>query len=124
MRRGFTAFLLMVCMFWQALAHAGIAVVIADHEEQDHAVMHFAGEAHHHDHHDDDGDDGNGVHQDRSQASAQHLVSDAAVFAPVLTGDFALKLPQLHPGAPVLTAATPPPPPFLDGPERPPKSLS
>jgi hypothetical protein len=124
MRRGFTAVLLMFCMCWQALAHAGIAVVIADHEEQGHAVMHFAGEAHHHDQHGHDGADDDGIHQDHSQASAQHLVSDAAVFAPVLTGDFDLQLPRLQPAAPVPTAAAPPPPPFLAGPERPPKSLS
>jgi hypothetical protein len=120
MRRGLTTFILMLCMCWQALAHAGIAVVIADHEEQEHALMHFGAEGHHHD---DDGD-ADGVHEDHSVASAQHLVSDSGLYAPMLMSCVDLRLPQLPPEMPVPTVATPPPPPCLAGPERPPKSQS
>jgi hypothetical protein len=120
MRRGLTTFILMLCMCWQALAHAGIAVVLADHEEQEHALMHFEAQGHHHD---DDGD-ANGVHEDQSLASAQHLASDCGVYAPVLMTWVDLRLPQLPPAMPAQIAAAPPPPPCLAGPERPPKSLS
>lgn len=121
MRRGVTTFILMFCMFWQALAHAGIAVVMADHDEQDHALMHFGGQGHHHDDH---GDDADGTHEDNSLASAQHLASDGGVNAPVLMTTLDLRLPQLPPEMPALAAATPPPPPILAGPERPPIALS
>jgi hypothetical protein len=120
MRRGLTTFILMLCMCWQALAHAGIAVVMADHEEQEHALMHFEAQGHHHD---DDGD-ANGVHEDHSLASAQHLASDCGVHAPVLMTWVDLRLPQLPPAMPAQIAVAPPPPPCLAGPERPPKTLS
>lgn len=122
MRRGLTTFILILCMCWQALAHAGIAVVMADAGEHEHAVMHFEGEAHHHDNHDDG--DADGVHADHSLASAQHLANDASLFAPVLLGVIDLSLPQLPPEMPAQATPTPLPPPFLAGPERPPKNPS
>jgi hypothetical protein len=122
MRRGLTTFLLMLCMCWQALAHAGIAVVMAGQEEQQHALMHFEGQGHHHD--DDGGGDASGVHEDQSLASAHHLASDCGLHSPVLMTRVDLHLPQLPPAMPVQTAATPPPPPCLAGPERPPKAQS
>jgi len=125
MRRGFTSFILMLCMCWQGLAHAGLAVVMADEQEHSHALMHFEGQAHHHDHddHHDDGD-ASGVHEDDSLASAQHLASDCGVYAPMLLGCVDLRLPRLPPEPPVPAVATPPPPPCLAGPERPPKTQS
>lgn len=123
MFRRLTTFILMLCMCWQALAHAGIAVVVAGHEEQEHARMHFEGQAHHHDDHDDHAG-ADGVHEDHSVASAQHLVSDSGLYAPMLMSCVDLRLPPLPPEMPVPTVATPPPPPCLAGPERPPKSLS
>jgi hypothetical protein len=120
MRRGLTTFILLLCMCWQALAHAGIAVLMADKDDHEHALMHFEGEGHHHD---DDGE-ADGVREDRSLASAQHLASDCGVHAPALMTLVDLRLPQLPPAMPVQTAATPPPPPCLAGLERPPKTLS
>jgi hypothetical protein len=120
MRRGFTTFILMLCMCWQALAHAGIAVVLAEPEEHGHALMHFEGQGHHH----DDGADASVLHEDGSLASAQHLAADGGAHAPVLMTWADLRLPQLPPALPALTAAAPPPPPCLAGPERPPKTLS
>lgn len=112
----------MLCMCWQSLAHAGIAVVMADAREHPHAVMHFEGEAHHHDsHHDDDGD---GVHEDFSLASAQHLASDASSCAPALLGVVNLTLPQLPPDMPAQATTPAARSPFLAAPERPPKSQS
>ncbi len=120
MRRSLTTFILMLCMCWQALAHADIAVVMADQEEQPHALMHAQGQDHHHDDH----GDANGIHEDQSPESAQHLVSDAGIHAPVLMSCVDLSLPQLPPEMPVPTAETPSPPPCLAVPERPPKTLS
>lgn len=120
MRRGLTNFILMLCMCWQALAHAGIAAVMADDEEQGHALMHFEGQGHHH----DEVSAADGVHEDQSLTSAQHLASDCGVHAPVLMSCMNLSLLQLPPAMLVQTAATPPPPPCLAGPERPPKAQS
>ncbi|KQV50405.1 hypothetical protein ASC95_13595 [Pelomonas sp. Root1217] len=120
MRRGLTTILLMLCMCWQALAHAGIAVGMAGQEEQQHALMHFEGQAHHHDDH----GDASGVHEDQSLASAHHLASDCGLHSPVLMTRVDLHLPQLPPAMPVQTAATPLRPPCLAGPERPPKAQS
>lgn len=120
MRRGITTFLLMLCMCWQALAHAGAAVVLADPSEHEHAGLHFEGQGHHHD---DDGDD-NDVHEDQSLASAQHLASDCGVYAPVLLTSVDLRLPELPPAMPTAVAVVPPPSPFIDGLDRPPQVQS
>ena len=116
MCRRLTTFLLMLSMCWQALAYAGSAVVLADADEVAHASMHFEGEAHHHDDHDD-----GGIHQDDSQASAQHLMDEACVFAPALIRVQHLSLRSLQPDMPSAVIAKAAPPPFLDGLERPPR---
>lgn len=116
MRHWSATFLLMLCMCWQALAYAGSAVVLAGAEELAHASLHFEGSAHHHDHH-DDGE----IHQDDSQASAQHLMDEACVFAPALIPVQHLSLPAVQPDMPVAVIATAAPPPFLGGLERPPR---
>jgi hypothetical protein len=119
MCRRLTIFFMMLCMCWQALAFAGSAVVLADADELAHAVMHFEGEAHHHDDH--ASLDEAGIHQDDSPASTQHLMDEACVFAPALIPVVHLPLPALQPDLPVATIATAAPPPFLDGLERPPR---
>lgn len=120
MRRGVITFFLMLCMCLNALASTAAALLASDGAEQDHAVMHLEGQAHHHDDH----DDGDGPHEDQSVASAQHIAGDGAVHAPVLMTHVDLSLPPLPPEMPVLATATHPPPPFLAGPERPPRDLS
>lgn len=110
-------------MCWQSLAHAGITVVMADAHEHQHALMHFKGEAHHHDTHHDD-DDVDGVHEDSSLASAQHLASDASSYAPALLGVVNLTLPQLLPDMPAQAPTPAAISPFLAAPERPPKPQS
>jgi hypothetical protein len=122
MARALTTFILMLCMCWQALAHAGMTVVMADARDHTHAVMHFEGEAHHHDSHHDEGD--GDVHEDQSLASAQHMASDASSCAPALLGVVNLVLPHLLPDMPAQETPSALPPPYLAGPERPPKALS
>lgn len=126
MRRGFTVVLLMLCLCWQALAHAGMAVVTAGHGERSHALLHFQGQSHHHDgpgvhgEHDD-----GGVHDDQSPSSTQHLTADACVHAPALPSDAVTSVLQPAPRvAPATAVANRPPSPFLAVPQRPPQDLS
>jgi hypothetical protein len=119
MRRHWTAFVLITCLFWQSFAHAGAQVWMSEGEDVVHAVMHFVGEGHHHDDHD------GGFHQDDSPASNQHAMADACVFAPTLpvtTGQQVLL--ATAPDVPAIEQLTPPIQPFLQGLERPPKSIN
>jgi hypothetical protein len=118
MRRRLTNFLLMLCMCWQSLAYAGVEVLVAEGQELVHAMLHFEGEAHHHDGHDGD------FHQDESPASVKHAMTDACVFAPALLADVALPCLTIYSAAPAGIHVCAPPPPFLSGPERPPKALT
>lgn len=119
MRRRLVPFLLMLCLCWQSLAYAGMAVLLAQGQERAHAQLHFEGQAHHHDDH------GGAFHQDESPASTQHGLTDASVYAPVL--------PTVVTPPPLATGSASPPadahvaePPrlYLSGPERPPKTQS
>lgn len=127
MRRGFTIVLLMFCLCWQALAHAGMAVVTAGHGERSHALLHFQGQSHHHDapgEH-DHGDGVDGIHDDQSPSSAKHMAADACMHAPALLGDASPCL--LQPAPRVMPAPAAPsrtPSPFLPVPQRPPQALS
>lgn len=118
MARRFVAFLLTLCMCWQSLAYAGADVLVAEGQELVHAMLHFEGEAHHHDGHDGD------FHQDESPDSVQHAMNDACVFAPALLTDAVLPLLTVCSDPPVDTATTEPPLLVLSGPERPPKALT
>jgi hypothetical protein len=110
---------LLVCLFWQAWAHAGGTVMLAADRDVAHAVLHFEGEAHHHHH---DGDEG-GLHQDDSTTSMSHIVADSGTFAPALWADAST------PSFPVPGIVRhglcihPLPGPDLQGLERPPKTL-
>ena len=118
MNRRLTSFLLMFCLFWQAMSCAGAAVLMASGNEKVHATLHFEGAAHHHDEQ-DHGD----LQLDDSQASAQHLIDDACVHAPALLPVTPLLLPGLSLDAPVTRLASEMPRPFLPGLERPPRSI-
>jgi hypothetical protein len=118
MRRRLTTFLLMLCMCWQSLAYAGVEVLVAEGQELVHAMLHFEGEAHHHEGHDGE------FHQDESPASVKHAMTDACVFAPALLADAVLPLLTICSAAPADTHVSEPPLPFLSGPERPPKALT
>lgn len=105
-------------MCWQSLAYAGAEVLGAEGEELAHALLHFEGEAHHHDGHDGD------FHQDESPDSVRHAMNDACVFAPALLTAAVLPLLTICSDPPADAEATEPPLPVLSGPERPPKALT
>lgn len=108
----------MLCMCWQSLAYAGVGVSVAETREVEHAMLHFEGGAHHHDEHDGD------FHQDDSPASVQHAMTDACVFAPALPGSVAVLFLSAPSDSPATALSPEPRPPFLSGPERPPKTLT
>lgn len=116
MRRRLIAFLLLLCMSWQALACAGGTVAVAAEQELAHALLHFEGTGHHHDGHDGD------VHLDDSAASLSHATTDACLMAPGLLSATRLPLLSLDGAAPAGPIAAEPPLPFLRGPERPPRA--
>ena len=118
MSRRFVHLFLMLCMCWQSLAFAGVGVLVVDAHEVEHEMLHFEGEAHHHDEHDGD------FHQDDSPASVKHAMTDACVFAPVLPGSVAALVLSAPADLPSAALSSEPPLPFLSGPERPPKTLT
>jgi hypothetical protein len=69
---------LILCMSWQSLAFAGFDALVAHANEEQHALLHFQGVAHHHDDHAED------FHEDDSVASTLHALSDASQFSPAL----------------------------------------
>ena len=69
---------LILCMGWQSLAFAGFDALVAHANEEQHALLHFQGVAHHHDEHAED------FHEDNSMASTVHALSDASQFSPAL----------------------------------------
>ena len=69
---------LIICMGWQSLAFAGVGALVAHANEEQHALLHFQGVAHHHDDHAED------FHEDDSTASTLHALSDASQFSPAL----------------------------------------
>lgn len=105
-------------MCWQSLAHAGLGVLLSEGVQKVHAVLHFEGIAHHHDDH------GDGFHKDGSEASQQHAMNDACLFAPALLTETAVPILCLKSVSPAVIELTEPPSPFLSGPDRPPQSLS
>lgn len=119
MFRRLVAIVLTLCMGWQSLAFAGAGVVLADADEQAHELLHFERAAHHH--HDDHDDHDHGVHQDDSDASVTHVVSDAGLFSPALMSLPVLAFLQPRPERPEAAALPAHPLPFLDGLERPPR---
>jgi hypothetical protein len=120
LRRRLPAFLLLLSLFWQALACASTGAILGNEAEQKHALMHMTGEAHHHDQHEGHGD-AEGIHVDDSQASTQHMMDDACAHAPALLTFTELPVPLLRPEPPAQAALHRAVTPFLDGLERPPR---
>ena len=116
MRRGLVLLLLLTSLFWQTLTVAGQRVAFAQGEDLSHALLHWQDSAHHHPDdgfHPDDGDDG-----------VQHVTLDDALQTAAL-------LPWLppcaDPGGPAVLVSLQQqgqPPPFLEGPTRPPRALA
>lgn len=78
MQRLHTSILLVFCLCWQALAHAGYSIGVEQKNGLEHAGLHFFAKAHHHAGHD------GGAHQDDSSDSLKHLSEDGVLFSPAL----------------------------------------
>jgi hypothetical protein len=113
MRRPLATFLLLLCLFWQAIAVAGQVPAFASQEEIAHAALHLQEAAHHH--HDD-----GSVTVDDSDDSKSHVVADGlagvalvSFVTEAMTADWTSTPPTLdevrHTN------------PALEGPRRPPK---
>jgi len=117
MLRRFAMLVTLVLAFWQVGVIAGQPIGLSQSEESAHALMHWAGEPHHH----HDGD----VAEDDSDESVQHLTSDGFAGGSALwPAGFALSTPTLFPIRTVVRDESPRPGPSLDGPMRPPRLTS
>lgn len=94
-------------------------MLVADDHEVGHALLHFEGNAHHHEGHDDDQDDP--IHEDASLASLMHIVVDDGVFSPAMLFTSSFTTLKLDPTRPTVISDLGYPSPFLDGLERPPR---
>lgn len=114
MSRRLTPWIVLFALLWHAVAGAASAWV-STLQQDDHAALHWVDTAHHHDEH-------GAVHQDDSQASAQHLVADGCLHSSCLLPTDAGTLP-LGSSQPLPEAvAVHLPSPDLDSPRRPPRS--
>jgi len=115
--RRLTLSLAVFALLWQALPLARMGVAPQQLAQVAHETLHWIGVAHHH--------HGDGSHHfDRSTDSAQHLVADHFNPSATPAGD---SPPALYPeprSAPPGAHARGVPPPFLDGPIRPPRTLA
>ena len=114
MRNFFLIAVLLVSMLFQSVASAHQRVKVHAGSDLAHAMMHWDGEAHHHD------EDGS-LHQDDSDASLDHLNAEAATSLPGLTSADLFALPPVAPVAAIACMTSPPPSPTLEAPRRPPR---
>lgn len=118
MPRWFMAFVLALVVPCYGLAAAGQLLIMAKHDGS-HALAHMAGEGHHH--HDD-----GSLHVDDSDESVQHLHADDCIHSPaLLTATIAFEpFPAAVATVPDGWGTSLAPPPFLEGPRRPPRFLA
>ena len=109
---------LILCMGWQSLAFAGFDALLAHANEEQHALLHFQGVAHHHDDHAED------FHEDDSVASTLHALPDASQFSPALPSPQACCPGLTGADQPSLERALPRGQLHPDGLERPPKPMA
>lgn len=115
MPRWLAALLLVVLLPWQSLAWAADATRTGPQQEESHVVAHWLGEAHHHD------DDG-GFHEEDSDEASRHLHADSCLnCASVLPAPLTWTPGTLSSSGPPEFGSTLAPPPFLEGPHRPPR---
>lgn len=119
MKRQLTTLFLVLCMCWQGLGCAGVGPVLADAGHLAHAVMHCEGFAH-----PQDAPKNGGIHQNDLQDSVNHLMEECCSLAQGLTSIIPLWLPTLKLDLPVASLTSAALPPFIDGPERPPRLAS
>lgn len=117
MLRRFCAAILLFVIFCQpfAMASQGVGVCHAGAEDLAHAMLHWEGTPHHHP------DSSGAYHQDDSEESVQHVLSDMGANAPALLHTELVPLLSERPPSPAATSDFAGPPLYLDGPRRPPR---
>lgn len=114
MARKVLSFLLILSLFWQSAAIAGV-YALTEIEETGHVVLHWQDSEHHH--HDD-----GALHADDSGGPVQHMHADSASNSPgLLTAGWGT-LPALRSGGPAILAEPPFPSAFPQGLLRPPRT--
>lgn len=108
--------LMVIGMFWQALAVAGQGGLSHAAEDLTHAVLHWSDTGHHH--HDD-----GSYHEDDSAESTQHVALDGALSIPALWPTLDWPTFAAYRDAPPVTTSAALPPPFVDPFRRPPRPL-
>lgn len=104
--------LLIPCYGFAALGKSAALVL----DDTGHALAHYVDEAHHH--HDD-----GAMHSDGSDESVAHLHADDGVSSPILVVEYrVLTFSAPADATPKRVSASATPPPFLEGPIRPPRS--
>lgn len=116
MVRKVLSFLLILSLFWQSAAIAGVNA-ITDIKESGHVVLHWQDSDHHH--HDD-----GALHADDSDGSVQHMHGDGASNSPGMLSAGWGKVPTLRSSGPAVLAELPLPSPFLQGLLRPPRTIA
>lgn len=107
--------LLILSLFWQSAAIAGVNA-ITNIKESGHVVLHWQDSGHHH--HDD-----GALHAD-SDGSVQHMHADGASNSPGLWSAGWGKVPTLRSSGPAVLAERPFPSPFQQGLLRPPRTIA
>jgi hypothetical protein len=116
MVRKVLSLLLILSLFWQSVAGAGV-YAMTEIEESGHVVLHWQDSDHHH--HDD-----GALHADDSGGSVQHMHADGASSSPgLLTAGWG-NVPTLRSDGPAVLAELPFPSAFLQGLLRPPRTLA
>jgi hypothetical protein len=105
----------MFALLWQSVAAAGQVWPAAQAQQLAHAALHWLERGHHH--HDD-----GSYHEDDSSESVQHLMADGGTHVSLLLPGGWTTGPCMRSSAPVMTVVSIGPPPFIDGPHRPPRS--
>ena len=117
MHRRATAVLLLLALLWQSVAVAAPGWAFAQVQDLAHSSLHWSEDAHHH--HED-----GSYHQDDSAESVQHVIADAGLHAATLLASARSDFSGLDASSPAMTTDAVRPPPYLDGPHRPPRSAA
>jgi hypothetical protein len=117
MHRRAIAILILFALLWQSVAMAAPGWAFNQVQDLAHSVLHWSGDAHHH--HDD-----GSYHQDDSDESVQHVIADAGLQAATLLNSARSDFARLGVSSPAMTSDAVRPPPYIDGPHRPPRSAA
>jgi hypothetical protein len=117
MRSRATTVLLLLALLWQSMASAAPAWTSLSTQGLEHAAMHWLQEGHHH--HDD-----GSYERDDSSDSMRHVTADVSPPVLGLLSEGWSVTTANGSASPVLTEDLFRPPPFVDGPHRPPRPSS